>query len=382
MKSCPSTHGARSPYLAVALALASLACSGSDDQKPDEGGTGGAAGASGSGGAPAYDPPGERGPFPVGFVTRDFVDESREELFNPMPIAGEKRLLVTDIWYPADDTARGVTGADGAGAMAVDISSEGPFPLVVFSHGNTGISGQSNFLTSHLASHGYVVISPNHRFNTLSDFNVASRSVAGLEQRGLDVSFLVDVMTELHADDPDGLLAGKLDLSRVGLTGHSFGGATTLVGLTDDDRFDAGAPITAGGVGELARGVTEPTLHFVATEDQTIGTVGNDQIELMYDLSEGPKVIVRIRDAGHFSPTVGCDVAPQLFATDGCDKGTRLADPTVEFDFLDHRRVHDIVNFYEAAHFGRYLKEVPDYAADLVSNPFGDDVELEHENQP
>lgn len=364
-----------------ALAVALAGCGEDDDRASGGGAAGGGGGAAGgagagAGGTPITDPPGERGPYPVGRVTRDFVDESREELFNPEPVAGEKRLLVTDLWYPAAESARGTPGSDAGGAEAAPIA-DGRFPLVVFSHGNTGISGQSSFLTAHLASHGYVVISPNHRFNTLTDFNPASRTAEGLNQRVLDVSFLVDVMTNLDADDPGGIFTGRVDLDRVGLTGHSFGGATTLVGLTSDPRFDVGIPITAGGVGEFARGVTQPTLHFLATEDQTLGAAGNDQIEGMYDLCEGPKAIVRIRDAGHYSPTVGCEVAPQLFATDGCDRGTRLLDPSVEFEFLDHRRVFDVVNYYETALFGLYLRGATGYVDDLEANPFAADVEVE-----
>jgi predicted dienelactone hydrolase len=39
----------------------------------------------------------------------------------------------------------------------------GQYPLVLFSHGNAGIRFQSLFLAAHLASHGYIVASPDHQ---------------------------------------------------------------------------------------------------------------------------------------------------------------------------------------------------------------------------
>ena len=43
----------------------------------------------------------------------------------------------------------------------------GPHPLIVFSHGNSGFRRQSTFLTTHLASRGFVVAAPDHTGNTL-----------------------------------------------------------------------------------------------------------------------------------------------------------------------------------------------------------------------
>jgi hypothetical protein len=64
-----------------------------------------------------------------------------------------------------------------------------------------------------------------------------------LTDRPLDVSFLVDSMTELDASDPGGRFSGKIDLEHVGLTGHSFGGLTTLLGHFS---FSNGCPLGIG----------------------------------------------------------------------------------------------------------------------------------------
>ncbi len=44
----------------------------------------------------------------------------------------------------------------------------GDFPLVIYSHGNGGLRYVSAFLTEHLASHGFVVMAPDHTGNTAS----------------------------------------------------------------------------------------------------------------------------------------------------------------------------------------------------------------------
>src|SRR5688500_14694316 len=48
------------------------------------------------------------GPFPVGVRTMTFVDDSR---LKPLS-EDEPRTLITEIWYPADESARGAPGTD------------------------------------------------------------------------------------------------------------------------------------------------------------------------------------------------------------------------------------------------------------------------------
>ena len=50
--------------------------------------------------------------------------------------------------------------------------ADGPYPLVVFSHGAYGVRFQSVFFTAYLASHGYVVVAPDHPDNCLFDLFV------------------------------------------------------------------------------------------------------------------------------------------------------------------------------------------------------------------
>ncbi len=404
--------------LGLVGALAALEACASDADAPADtpasgasGGAGGAGGAAGASGQASgwYDPQ-VLGPYLVGNTTRMFVDESRDE---PATTADteDKRTLITEIWYPAAESERDkekdkFTGFFGdqadtivpllAAQLKVDAaqvevisklrtgsvrdakpSDAGPFPIVLFSHGNGGVRFQSIFLCEHLASHGYVVVSPDHTGNaalTQLPSGLVFPGPFGIDPltRVADMSFLVDTLESLQKDDPDGRFTGMLDLERVGMTGHSFGGNTTLETVAREPRVKVGAPLAAPT--PLAAGVKKPMMHFEATEDATIKADGNAAIEKSYADSEGPRLILRLVDAGHFSFSDICLLAPKY--GDGCGSGERLGNAK-PFEFLDWHVAHEITNNYETALFGLYLRGVAAYADDLQQNAYGADLELE-----
>jgi predicted dienelactone hydrolase len=107
---------------------------------------------------------------------------------------------------------------------------DGPFPLIVWSHGAGGSKDNYQTLTQHWASHGYVTIQPTH-----SD----SRSLAAKatdpvnfrdwQSRPADISFIIDSLAELEMKEP--ALQGRIEAGRIGVGGHSFGANTAqLVG--------------------------------------------------------------------------------------------------------------------------------------------------------
>src|SRR5262249_56793088 len=70
-----------------------------------------------------------------------------------------ERSLPTAVWYP---TAPDAGGPDAA------LASEGrPFPLIVFGHALGSYDSQSTFLTTHLATHGYIVAAPTFPLSSL-----------------------------------------------------------------------------------------------------------------------------------------------------------------------------------------------------------------------
>jgi dienelactone hydrolase len=353
-----------------------------------------------------YAPPGKPGRFPVGFVTMPFVDDGRPELATADP--ADRRTLPSVVWYPAEESTRsvprstykdyftpslaGVIAAlappgflDTASNSARDVAvgSDGPYPLIVFSHGNSGLGVQSFFLTEYLASHGYVVVCPDHTGNSLvtelPGGVIVNGGAAGytaqnsLADRPLDVSFLVDSMTDLDASDPSGRFTGKIDLEHVGLTGHSFGGLTTLLAMESDPRFDAGAPMAPAA--PESSNVERPVMFFTATEDKTLA---NAPTEANYRSLTAPKMWISVIDAGHFSFSNGCPLG--IGNGDGCGTATRASGES--FTFLVDSRVHEITNFYQTALYGHYLKGVSRYADDLRSEPFSADTTIERERMP
>lgn len=204
--------------------------------------------------------PSEPGPFSVGVRTVTYEDTGRRKA------DGTPRKLVTEIWYPAVQAVRGQPGASydvldsftpeqraqmEPGAIpalqtaavrdAEPARAHGPFPLVIFSHGQAAMRWQSTYYTVLLASHGYVVASCDHEEGTLSDVvrGQLQTTVEGVEDRPWDVIHLLNRFERMKPEDP---LAGMVDMARVGITGHSFGALTTLRVAAMDARVKAIVP--------------------------------------------------------------------------------------------------------------------------------------------
>ena len=139
-------------------------------------------------------PPAEPGPHAVGRTTLQLDDGSRS------------RPLVADVWYPADADAVGdpsvyqfIPGIEFASESAlaeVPVAADGPYPLVIYSHGSGGLRYVASFFTELLASHGFVVASVDHVGNTAVEL-VAGGDVDRDQiayDRVLDVEFLIDQM--------------------------------------------------------------------------------------------------------------------------------------------------------------------------------------------
>ena len=139
--------------------------------------------------------------------------------------------------------------------------ASGVFPVVIFSPGYDGVYQIYTSFIEDLVSHGFVVASINHPYVSgitvfpdgrtvglasvptdpvaqAAFFNMSLRTIVG------DAKFVLDTITEMNATDPD--FSGHFDLSRVGMYGHSFGGANTAVCCYEDARFRAG--LTLDGV--------------------------------------------------------------------------------------------------------------------------------------
>lgn len=377
----------KKPLALLALTAVVSACAGSDSD------TFGDEPAHCAGDGCVTSDPWQPGPFPVGVRDDLYMDTSREAL--AWRGCGQEtcpRPIKVSIWYPAaraegepmklidflevtagtlDRVIGDLVGELGGTPPDVDIADKelaalrnaplraGRYPLVVFSHGAGGVRFQSIFLTEYLASHGFIVISPDHEGDaTLTVIRGEVVTVQTREfirsalERPLDVAFLIDRMGEADTNSHH-WLHGAVDASHVGLTGHSFGAFTSLTLAGQDRRIGAIVPQAAPGFPSVDTRV--PSLFMLAGEDDTIEQLGNDGMIAEYDIWPEPKGLISLLDAGHFTYSNMCDLIPSF--GDGCGDGKRLVDRS-PITYVDPTRAHLLINGYTTAWFQAWLKNI------------------------
>lgn len=351
----------RSTPAILALALLAGSCSG------DGGSTGTAA---------SVDAPDALGAFRVGHTMFTLVDDAREG-----------RELMVNVWYPVDEA----DAQDGplteyplqsvftlASEVAVDdlpVSSEGPLAFLVFSHGFGGINTQSTQLMEALASHGFVVASPEHTGNTALDGSDESPA----EKRVPDVSAVIDEMFA-RSNTAGDAFEGRIDEFKVGVLGHSFGGSTALgmvagwAGADPDPRVKA-IGVIAGGVGasnfseEALAAVTEPTILFVGTLDPNALENHDYAFEHMPNAEPLFKVEVTGANHTHFANVcaIGNLLLDQLmipqetWPTVGAGALIQPYNDTCTDEVFPIAEAHRLQNLYMVAHFKRHLLEQTGY---------------------
>ena len=120
--------------------------------------------------------------------------------------------------------------------IATDVylpSVQAPAPVIVISHGIGTDSSNFTYLASHLASHGFVVVVPNHPGSDTKQLSslLGGRTSEVAEakefiERPLDVKYILDHLERLNQSDP--LYKGRMNMQQVGVFGQSFGGYTAL----------------------------------------------------------------------------------------------------------------------------------------------------------
>ena len=288
----------------------------------------------------SYDPF-ARGHLPVGVRTTTLRDPERD------------RSIPLEIWYPAatqhqgqdlDPTTRDrfklLAFAPETSQDAVRDASGAPgdYPLVLFSHGWSGHRRQTTHLCTHLASHGYLVGSVDHLGNTVTDLiqillaarsgepvpdgnELASRSI---HDRPRDISFALDALLG-EEELPESV---RVNPEQIGMTGHSFGGWTTLMVAGSDGRIRAALPLApAGGHSPMAeeenllRDTLEldwphpvPTLYLAAEHDTLCPL---DGIRELRDRTREPSRLISLGSADHMHFSDRVEEAHELFRNMG-----------------------------------------------------------------
>jgi dienelactone hydrolase len=160
----------------------------------------------------------------------------RDSSGKPLPIA---------IWYPA------ATPAGRAAVENAPLGARSPAPLVLYSPGWGGLRTQSSIQAENLASHGFVVVGcddyasepaddPDRgvALDLSSDAATAATIARGNRHAATQARRLLEVLRALDAGQAL-LLAGRLDLTRIGALGYSVGGYSLMQAALMDPRIAA-----------------------------------------------------------------------------------------------------------------------------------------------
>lgn len=190
-----------------------------------------------------------RGEYPVGVRTLGWVNNNQLDILKakdgvtPM----YNRPLKVEVWYPAiipEGKIQLVTYTDVLGAArdstrplrpfnflgrslrdAAPSLSNGPFPLVIVSHGYLGSRLLLTYLTENLASKGYVVIAIDHTESTHAD---GAGFASTLLNRATDILFVLNQAAILSKAGSHHFLSGLADANNTALIGYSMGGYGVL----------------------------------------------------------------------------------------------------------------------------------------------------------
>jgi len=184
------------------------------------------------------------GPYSVGNWNPKFVDTSRPTDPNGWYPGAPSRTLRTHVWYPLGEGSS-VTAENPKPAGA---AAGGPFPLIVYTHGFMSWGTEAQYLAEHLASYGYIVVSPD--FPLTGFFAPGGPNLEDVVNQPGDISFLIDTFLDLY-QDPGSPFHGAVDGSRVGVAGLSLGAMTTSLAAYHaylrDPRIYAAASIAGPG---------------------------------------------------------------------------------------------------------------------------------------
>ncbi len=265
---------------------------------------------------PVFKMPNPSGQYAVGITSFAFTDESRPEIFTDDPT--DKRLVYIQAWYPAGSTADStrtplwifpekVTPVvvesllDKPGFLLDHLGSvksnsylntplnelEAAYPVLVFSHGHAeGFVAQNMVQMEELASHGYVIFSVGHAYESslvldaqgqaipMSETQVDAFNQEGMETNGAyrkifsttgaeqiqaarawmaaspvaqqsiqiwteDMQFALTQIEQMNNGQVASPFAGRLDMANIGVFGMSFGGATAFQLCAVDSRCQA-----------------------------------------------------------------------------------------------------------------------------------------------
>ncbi len=167
----------------------------------------------------------------VGIVCAGFCVEAGESVYDPLRVAEGFKPATTNL------TVRDARRSRDLPIKVYLPAATNAAPVVLFSHGLGGSCENNPYLGNHWAARGYVAVFMQHPGSDSSVWKdkaagerlAAMRAAANAKNftlRNKDVPAVLDQLARWNAETGH-LFCGRLDLSRVGMSGHSFGAITT-----------------------------------------------------------------------------------------------------------------------------------------------------------
>jgi predicted dienelactone hydrolase len=222
--------------------------------------------------------------------------------------------------------------------LAGKLEAQGPFPVILFSHGAGDSKEGAPVLSQYWCSHGYVCIHPTHagkraprkKYSLVRFMREFERlrelGPRAWEDRVADLKLVMDSLSTIERELPD--LAGKMAPDQIGVGGHSLGAYTALLvgGTVLFDPDLAGKPATGeplryrddrvkavlvlSGPGRDRHGLTEhswehmtiPMMVMTGSRDPgLLGQSPRQRTESFLFAPPGDKYLVYIEGAHHLS---------------------------------------------------------------------------------
>lgn len=263
--------------------------------------------------------PATTGEYDFSVAKYTWTDTSRIETFTD---TGENRSVTIDFYYPDDMTQK--------------------YPLTVFSHGAFGIN-MSNYSTYvDLASNGYVVAVITHPYHALYNVDANNKITMGdtntlneflymqnnddsnefefihnaLKLRVDDEGFVLDTIIEKAANPDEDKLFSIINTDKIGVFGHSLGGASSACLGRERNDIDAVIVLDGTMIGDVLSESNAkqelnsdpypvPILNIYAEDhyNNAIEYVGDDYVNFYESRNAVDAQEIVIRNSGHMNFT-------------------------------------------------------------------------------
>jgi predicted dienelactone hydrolase len=321
------------------------------------------------------------------------------------PRATDRRELMVFIWYPAKSQPKAKTisyidegfalaTAEGMGAnfgvspeqfvklvtqtiqtnavpKAELANTLKRYSVVIFSPGFGATPKLYTTQLEQLASYGYVVVAVNPTYeapvlfpdgqvitqSSVFDFSSANKQNEqrtfnqAVAIRAKDIVFVLNELNRLNIKDPQRLFTERLDLSRVGIFGHSLGGDTAIEAMWRDRRLKAGINIDGGSYGKLLSSDNKNSLNRPFLGISHDGA--DDALRLFYQRQKNNAYRLTVKGSKHTTFTDFGLILP-AFSTHSTTQAQSQIQQAI--GSIEPQRAAKIASAYTLAFFDQYLK--------------------------